>query len=158
MRSPKKESPTGIAGYMDSTSVCFLDVDNQTAALSQLVDALDKADKLIDREVFYQAIVEREKIGSTGIGIGVAIPHAKLKGYENFFIAIGIQKGRGIEWNALDGAPVRIIFMIGGPENRQTEYLKILSQLTSAIKDEERRKALLKATNSRDILGVFQGL
>ena len=62
----------------------------------------------------------------TGIGIGVAIPHAKLEGYSDFFIAIGVQKKKGIDWNALDGSDVKLIFMIGGPENKQTEYLKIL--------------------------------
>lgn len=147
-----------ISNYLDERQVCFLDVDSQTEAIAALVDALGKAGKLIDQEAFHQAILEREKIVSTGIGIGVAIPHAKLAGYKDFFIAIGIQRGRGIEWHALDGAPVRIIFMIGGPENRQTEYLKILSLLTSAIKDEERRRKLLKAESAHEVLSIFQGI
>lgn len=147
-----------ISNYLDERLVRFLEVDSMANAIAQLVDALDQAGKLVDREAFHQAILEREKIVSTGIGIGVAIPHAKLAGYHEFFIAIAIQKGRGIEWQALDGAPVRIIFMIGGPENRQTEYLKILSLLTSAIKDEERRKSLLKATSAREVLSIFQGI
>jgi PTS system nitrogen regulatory IIA component len=70
---------------------------------------------------------------------------------------IGIQRGRGIDWDAIDGSPVRLIFMIGGPENKQTEYLKILSHLTMAIKDEERRKKLLKAENAKDVIDLFQG-
>ena len=73
------------------------------------------------------------------------------------FIVIGIQSKRGIEWNALDGAPVRLIFMIGGPENKQTEYLKILSHLTMAIKDEERRKKIIKATKAREVIDLFEG-
>ena len=154
----RKEDSVAISNYLDEQLVRFLDVDSQTEAIAQLINCLDEAGKLLDKEVFHSAILEREKIVSTGIGIGVAIPHAKLAGYTDFFIAIGIQKGRGIEWQALDGAPVRIIFMIGGPENRQTEYLKILSMLTSAIKDEERRKKLLKASSGREVLKIFQGL
>jgi PTS system nitrogen regulatory IIA component len=154
----KRDDSMAISNYLDEKLVCFLDVESQAEAISRLVDCLDVANQLIDKEVFHRAILEREKIVSTGIGIGVAIPHAKLAGYEDFFIAIGIQKGRGIEWHALDGAPVRIIFMIGGPESRQTEYLKILSHLTNAIKDEERRKKLLKAINSREVLAIFQGV
>ncbi|HEY5235368.1 MAG TPA: PTS sugar transporter subunit IIA, partial [Rhabdochlamydiaceae bacterium] len=73
------------------------------------------------------------------------------------FIAIGIQGGRGIEWNSLDGSQVHLIFMIGGPDNRQTEYLKILSRLTMAIKESERRKALLKATSAKQVIDLFKG-
>lgn len=154
----KKGEGVTISRYLQENLVVFLNVESRNDALSQLVDVLNSAHKLKDREAFYLAILEREKVVSTGIGIEVAIPHAKLAGYQDFFIAIGIQKQRGIEWNAIDGTPVRIIFMIGGPENKQTEYLKILSQLTIAIKDEERRKRLLKAQTPKDVIEAFQGL
>jgi PTS system nitrogen regulatory IIA component len=153
----KKGESVAISNYLDPRLVLFLDVENRDAALSALVEALGQTEKLPDPKTFYQAILERERIVSTGIGIGVAIPHAKLSGYEDFFIAIGIQKKRGLEWNALDGSLVRLIFMIGGPENKQTEYLKILSHLTMAIKDEERRKKLLRATTPQEVIDVFEG-
>ena len=154
----KKEEEVAIFNYLDARLVLFLEVNTRNEALSQLTDLLDREKKLIDKQTFLHAILEREKIVSTGIGIGVAIPHAKLAEYSDFFIAIGIQKQRGIDWNALDGSLVRIIFLIGGPENQQTRYLKILSKLTLAIKDEQRRKNLLKARSSRDVIQVFQGL
>ena len=147
-----------ISNYLDERLVVFLDVHTRNEALQKLVDVLNATGKLHDKESFYHAILEREKIVSTGIGIGVAIPHAKLSTYKDFFIAIGIQKSQGIEWNALDGSPVRIIFMIGGPDNRQTQYLQILSQLTLSIKDEERRKKLLKARSAREVLEIFRGV
>lgn len=153
----KRGREVAISNYLDEQLVLFLDVDNRDAALSALVDCAEKAGKLQKREEFYQAILEREKIVSTGIGIGVAIPHAKLAGFEDFFISIGIQKKRGIDWNTLDGSQVRLIFMIGGPENKQTEYLRILSHLTLAIKDEERRKKLLKATAPHEVIQLFSG-
>ena len=147
-----------ISKYLDERLIVFLDVGTRNEALAKLVDVLDAHKKLLDKEGFYHAILEREKIVSTGIGIGVAIPHAKLPKYKDFFIAVGIQKSQGIEWNALDGSPVRIIFMIGGPENQQTQYLQILSQLTLSIKDEERRKKLLKARSAREVLEIFRGI
>lgn len=154
----KRGEGVTISDYLQEKLVLFLNVESRNEALSKLVDVLEESGKLLDREAFYQAILEREKIVSTGIGIEVAIPHAKLAGYQDFFITIGIQKQRGIEWNAIDGTPVRIIFMIGGPENRQTEYLKILSLLTIAIKDEERRKRILKAQTPKDVIEAFEGL
>ncbi len=153
----KKKEIVAISDYFDESLILFLDAQGRDEALSLLVDALEKAGKLKDRDDFQRAIMEREKLVSTGVGLGVAIPHAKLHGYKDFFIAIGIQHKNGLEWNSLDGAPVRVIFMIGGPENKQTEYLKILSHLTMAIKNEERRKKLLKATTSRDIIDLFSG-
>lgn len=140
---------------MDPNLVVFLNVETRDEALSQLVDKIAEAGKIKDKEIFYRAIIEREKIISTGIGIGVAIPHAKLPDCDYFFIAIGIAQ-KPINWHALDGTPVRIIFMIGGPDNKQTEYLQILSTLTQAIKDEEKRKKLLMSNNSETIVELFQ--
>ncbi len=152
----KKENCRGISDYLDEELILFLDAEDRNEALSFLATALQKKGKLQDKEAFYSAILEREKVVSTGIGLGVAIPHAKLEGYQEFFIAIGVQKGEsGLDWNALDGAPVRLIFMIGGPDNCQTDYLKILSLLTKAIKDPQRRKYLLLATTTTQIIDLF---
>jgi PTS system nitrogen regulatory IIA component len=146
-----------IAEYLDDRLVVFLDVETRDEAITTLVDALDLASKLKDKEAFHHAILEREKIVSTGIGLGVAVPHTKLPGYDEFFIAIGIQSSRGIDWNSIDGSQVHLIFMIGGPHNKQTEYLKILSGLTVAIKDPERRKEILKATSAIQVIELFKG-
>jgi PTS system nitrogen regulatory IIA component len=153
----KRGEVVAISDYLDTRLVLFLESEKRDDALQELVALLNKSAKLHNSELFYHAILEREKIVSTGIGLGVAIPHAKLEGYEDFFIAIGIQRKKGIEWNALDGAPVRLVFMIGGPDNKQTEYLKILSHLTVAIKNEERRKKLLKAYNPQEVIELFTG-
>jgi PTS system nitrogen regulatory IIA component len=87
--------------------------------------------------------------------MGVAIPHAKLPILHEFFIAIGIQRKKGIEWNALDKAPVNLIFLIGGPDNRQSEYLQILSKLTAAIKDLDLRKEIFHVHNAADVIALF---
>jgi nitrogen PTS system EIIA component len=153
----RKGECVAITNYLDERLVLFLNADTRDEALDQMIGVLEKAGKLRDPKVFHHAILEREKIVSTGIGLGVAIPHAKLKGYDDFFIAIGIQAKKGIEWNALDNSPVHLIFMIGGPENRQTEYLRILSHLTIAIKNEERRKKLLKTYDAPEVIKLFAG-
>ena len=144
-----------IAQYLDPQLVSLLDVDQRDDALAAMIEVADAAGKLRDRDAFHEAILEREKVVSTGIGMGVAIPHAKLAEYEDFFINIGILK-HGIDWNAMDRKPVRMIFMIGGPDDKQTEYLQILSKLTVAIKDEELRKKLLKLTSPEEIIGLFE--
>jgi PTS system nitrogen regulatory IIA component len=144
-----------ISDYLDSRLIVFLDSETRDEAIDALIDVLDEKQELSDKHAFRKAIFYREKLVSTGIGMGVAVPHAKLKEFGDFFIAVGIQKKQGIDWNALDGTPVRLIFMIGGPEDRQTEYLQILSLLTSAIRDPDLRKKLLSAENPSQVLSLF---
>ncbi len=136
--------------------VCFLRSNRRDEVLKLLVDALSSSGKIPDAKAFFDAVLKREKIVSTSIGMGVAIPHARLAGLNRFFVAVGVQRSKeGIDWNAPDGTFVKLIFMIGGPADQQTEYLQILSQLTAAIKDEKRRCGLLMAKNSEDICDLF---
>jgi PTS system nitrogen regulatory IIA component len=144
-----------IYPYLKTKLVIFLEVSSRDEAIDRMVDAIYAAGQVSDKEIFHRSILEREKIVSTGIGMGVAIPHAKLAGYEDFFIAIGILQ-KGIDWHAMDGTPVRLIFMIGGPDDKQTEYLQLLSSLTLVIKDEERRKALLTEKSAEKIIDLFK--
>ncbi len=144
-----------ISDYLDSRLITFLTEETRDASIDTLIDRLDERGKLADKQAFRDAIFYREGLVSTGIGMGIAIPHAKMRNIKQFFIAVGIQQSKGIEWNALDKAPVRIIFMIGGPDDKQAEYLQILSMLTSAIKDVDLRKKLLKASSSQEVFELF---
>ncbi len=152
-----KEDSVTISNYLDERLIVFLDEETRDGAIACLIEQLDLSGVLFNKSEFHDAILDRERIVSTGIGIGVAIPHAKMSECSDFFIAVGIQKNKGLDWNALDGSLVRLIFMIGGPDNKQTEYLKILSHLTQSIKDEERRKKLLKCTSVPEVLDLFIG-
>lgn len=145
-----------LSKYIDPEVIEFLTVETRDEAISQLVDALANTKKLSkNKNEFHQAVTEREKVVTTGIGMGVAIPHAKLACYNDFFLAIGILS-KGIDWGALDGTAVRLIFMIGGPDDKQTEYLQILSNLTLALKDEDRRKKLLAAKSPETVVKLFK--
>ncbi len=146
-----------VSPYLSSKAVIFLRSNSREEVIEELVEALDQTDQLEDRETFHQAILQREKLVSTGIGMGVALPHAKLSGYETFFIAIGIHP-KGIDWHAIDGMPVRLVFLIGGPDDKQTEYLQLLSHLTLALKDSDRRKKMLQLTHPKEMIALFKGL
>jgi nitrogen PTS system EIIA component len=145
-----------VADYLSARLIAFLDVGTRDAAIDDLIALLSQEGKLPDQKTFRAAILHREQLVSTGIGMGIALPHAKLADLDDFFIAIGIQRKKGIEWNALDKAPVRLIFLIGGPDDRQSEYLQILSQLTTAIKDIELRKEMLQSETVEEVLALFE--
>ncbi|MES2274329.1 MAG: PTS sugar transporter subunit IIA [Chlamydiota bacterium] len=144
-----------ISDYLDSRLIAFLDAASRDEAIDSLVDLLDEEGKLKIKKNFRAAIFHREELVSTGIGMGVAVPHAKLNEFTDFFIAIGIQQKKGLDWNALDKVPVRLVFMIGGPDDKQTEYLQILSLLTSAIRDINLRKQLLNAETPEEVIELF---
>lgn len=145
----------GISSYLDPRLITFLDVRHRDEAIQQMIQVLKEHNVLPQIDTFHKAILEREKIVSTGIGMGVAVPHAKVSFCHHFFVVIGILS-QGIDWRAIDNIPVKLIFMIGGPDDKQTEYLQILSSLTLAMKDEERRKKMLQLTNPQEIIGLFK--
>jgi len=142
--------------YLDPSLVLFTDLANRDEVLQKLIELAVAAKKVPDQKAFFDAVLSREKIVTTGIGMGVAIPHAKLPECSQFFIAVAILK-KGVLWNSLDGSPVRMVFLIGGPDDKQTEYLKLLSSLTHALKGEATRKHLLQAETPEEVchhLGV----
>lgn len=145
-----------ISALLEPELVAFLEGGTREEVIRTLVDLLERQGKLRDAATFHIAILQREKLVSTGIGMGVAIPHAKLPGYEQFFMAIGIHR-KGVQWDALDHGLVRLIFMIGGPDNQQTEYLRLLSQLTSVVREEEVRKKMLQLNDAQAIIELFRG-
>lgn len=143
-----------IAPYLNENLILFLNSENQRDALESMIGAAFTEKKVLDPEDFLHKVENREKIVSTGVGFGVAIPHAKVQGYDDFFIVIALLKNP-IDWKAIDGHPVRIIFLIGGPDDKQNEYLQILSTVTQLVKEETFRKKILTLNSPRAILSFL---
>ena len=141
--------------YMDPRNMYFSDCINKDEILESMVDICFTAEKVRDLDDFKTAIFEREAIMSTGIGLGVAVPHAKRKGIAEFFITVGILQ-EAVDWQAIDDLPVSIVFLIGGPDNRQKDYLRILSKLVLFTKSAQRREALAKAQSPDEVIALFK--
>ncbi len=141
--------------YMDPRNMYFTDRTEKDEILENMVDICFAADKVQDLDDFKTAIFEREAIMSTGIGLGVAVPHAKRKGIDEFFITVGVLR-EPVDWQAIDDQPVSIVFLIGGPDNRQKDYLRILSKLVLFTKNENRRNALRKAQSPEEVISLFE--
>ncbi|MCY3974207.1 MAG: PTS sugar transporter subunit IIA [Simkaniaceae bacterium] len=141
-----------LADLVEDGVICFPDTRERDEVLGRLVDALYRHGKITDPETVLDTVIRREKIVSTGMGMGIAVPHARLIKSDRFVMAIGIRKQKeGIEWGSPDGIPVRLVFMIVGPARKQTEYLQLLSSLTATVKDEKRRKKLFVAQTLAEI-------
>ncbi|WP_201456788.1 PTS sugar transporter subunit IIA [Chlamydia sp. 17-3921] len=153
----EKQQEFSLSSLLSPKLILFLEKCSRDEILHELTELVDSFGLLENKTAFFQALVKRENIMSTGIGMGVAIPHGKLDGRSEFFIAIGIHS-QGILWDSIDGALVRLIFLIGGPDNAPSEYLKLLSTLTHTLRDECRRQRLLKAKTVEEVLSVFIGV
>ncbi len=146
-----------LLNYIDERLILFLDSATKEEVLKKLVDLVVTTKELPAKDRFYQAILDRENLVSTAIGMGVAIPHAKLPVYSDFFVAVAIMH-KGVDWNAIDDSLVRLVFLIGGPDDRQTDYLKLLSSLTVAMRDEQLRRRLVTAPSPQAAVAILRGL
>jgi len=140
---------------LDENSVVFLDAATRNEAIEKLLETFEDQELKNHKSEFYQAVLEREKVASTGIGVGIALPHAKLPYFSDFFVRIGILE-TGVAWHSMDKVPVRVIFLIGGPDDKQSEYLNLLSQLTVYLRDADKRTQLLTLSSPRQIIQLFE--
>jgi len=108
----------------------------------------------IDSDSMVKVLLEREKLGSTGIGDGIAIPHGKLPGLENLIVSFGRSK-EGIEFDSLDGKPVHIFFLLMAPENSAGQHLKALAKISRMLKEETFRNDLMKMQTSDEIYSLI---
>lgn len=124
-------------------------------ALVEIVEDLGKTSGVTDVEALKKAILDREEIMSTGVGLTIAVPHAKLPSVKAFTLGLA-RSARGIDYDSLDGQPVRIIVTIAAPDNDQNTYLRVLAAVMSVLRMEEKRKAILAAATPQDVVAVFK--
>ncbi|MBY8912375.1 fructose-specific PTS transporter subunit EIIC [Bacillus sp. YC2] len=122
--------------------------------IDEMVTVLDKAGRLNDREAYKAAILNRESQSSTGIGEGIAIPHAKTASVINPAIAFGRSK-EGVDYDSLDGQPAHLVFMIAATEGANNTHLEALSRLSTLLMREEIRKQLLEAETKDAIIDII---
>ena len=124
---------------------------NKTEAILELTRLLEKTGKLDSFDKTLEALKDREKLGSTGIGKGVAIPHAKTEFAKDLVIAFGISK-QGVNFNAVDDEKVNIFFAFASPLKNSQTYLKILARISRLIRNDDFRDKLLSAKTPQEIL------
>ena len=123
-------------------------------AIKELIEMLDTAGYLTDADAFLTSVLEREKVGSTGIGKGIAIPHSRTATVRDVVIAIGRSK-EGIEFDSLDSRPVHIIFLIAAPIESGGLYLKALARLSRLLRYQEFRNELMGAETVDEIMKII---
>ena len=132
-----------------------LEARNQHDVLAELVGVFAKGGVRFDPEAMLQVLLERERLGSTGIGDGIAIPHGKLQGLDEILLSFG-RSSEGISFDAMDGKPVHLFFLLMAPENSAGLHLKILAKISRMLKDPTLRDNLLRAKSKERIWRIIE--
>ena len=128
---------------------------NKKDAIKELVEVLVKSGKVKDKKKMIQTLMEREELGSTGIGQGIAIPHGKSDTVSDLAAAFGVSAD-GVSFDSLDGEPVNIFFLLVAPEGAAGAHLKDLARISSLLKDKYFRKSLLSAQSPEEVIKIIQ--
>lgn len=132
-----------------------LDVADKDDAIRKVIELAAKSNKILDKEKVSKTIFEREKLVSTGVGKGFAIPHGKTDSISDVVAAFAITK-EPIDFDSIDGEPVRFIFMLIGKENLLNTHIKLLSRISRLMNKDEFRERLLEAVSPEEVLSIFK--
>jgi nitrogen PTS system EIIA component len=124
--------------------------------LEELIDALLDEKPELDRERLMAVLLERERLGSTGIGDGIAIPHGKLKDLNQQLILVFGKSSTGVDFDSMDGNPVHLFFLLVAPENCTGIHLRALARIARLLKNAPVRKRLTNANTLDEIYAVIQ--
>lgn len=127
---------------------------NKAEAIKQLVDLMDAAGNLTNKAQYLQDVLAREASGTTGLGDGIATPHAKSKGVKTAGLA-AITVPQGVDFDAMDGLPSRLFFLIAAPDGSNDTHLELLSQLATMIMDNDFKEALIAAKTPEEFLDLI---
>jgi len=122
--------------------------------LKELSGVLITPCRVTSAEELLQVLSDREKLGSTGIGEGVAIPHGRLKRLKNFFISFG-RSIKGVDFDSIDHKPSQLFFLVMAPQNSAAENLKLLGRIVTLLKDTSFRKALMEGQTQKELFQII---
>ena len=137
------------------STIVDLKGETKEEIIAELVNSLHLGDAINDKDKVLQAVLEREKIMSTGIGDGIAIPHGKSDAVVKLVAALGTQK-RGVDFEALDGEPAYVFFLLVSPANVSGPHIKALARISRLLKNDDFKKRLIAASSSEEIISVIQ--
>jgi PTS system nitrogen regulatory IIA component len=133
-------------GYLNENMLA----KTKAEALEELVNTLIKGGLKLDCAKVIEVLQQREKLGSTGIGDGLAIPHGKISSLAEIVVAFGRSK-KGVDFDSLDGKPVHIFFLLLAPENSVGQHLKALARISKMLKTANFRQKLIETESKSDL-------
>jgi PTS system nitrogen regulatory IIA component len=127
---------------------------DKASVLKELSSVLVNPCQVTSVEELLQVLLDRERLGSTGIGEGIAIPHGRLKKLKKFFIVFG-RSLKGVDFDSIDRKPSQLFFLVMAPENSAVDNLKLLSRMVTLLKEPSFKKRLLEAPSRKELFQII---
>lgn len=144
-----------LSKFSEENLIIFdLKSTEKEGVIEELVELVNSSNMVTDKNILLKDIKDRENLVTTGIGYGVAFPHAKTKSVKGIVIAFG-RSNKGIDFEAIDHKPVFLFFLIAAPEDAIGAHLNVMSRLSYLMKSEENRQKLMKATSQGEVLELI---
>ncbi len=145
-----------ITNFINPQSIAInITSKDKTDLITKLIDLAEKSNKILDKEKVSKAIFDREQLLSTGIGDGIAIPHAKTNFVQDTICSVAILK-EPIDFESVDNKPVDIAFLLLGREQNVGSHLRILSKISRFLCDENRLKILKNCKTSEEVINLLK--
>lgn len=147
-----------LSKFCDESLITFnMTATTKDEVIEELVDMVSASKMIKDRDQLFKDVKERENLVTTGVGYGVAFPHAKTRAVKGIVIAFG-RSAEGIEFDAMDHKPVYLFFLIAAPEDAIGAHLNVMARLSFLMKSEANREKLMKATSQGDVLALMDNI
>lgn len=142
-----------MTNYFNNKLITYIEGKHtKEEILQMLVSFMEKNTEAIEnRDEFYEQILEREKVGSTGIGMGIALPHARSLGVKDVVLSIALLE-YPVDFNSIDGELIKIIALVGAPKDKSKEYLGLLSNLSKVFRVKKNRDSIKTARDQKELV------
>jgi len=146
-----------LSDYLTVDRTMILKSDTKSAALDELIGVMAGCLEDVSREQLADAVNKRESLMSTGIGLGIAVPHVRLEGVSGAFVTVGVSREGIRDFESIDGVPVRIIVLIVAPQGRHDLYIKLLATVVGSLKESSLRTRIIEAKTPSEIYTTLTG-
>lgn len=153
--SVPKQHKIVTESFLSPDRVVLLDYASKHDVLVMMSEVLAKAPQVKNSAELLDSILKREALMSTAVGRGIAIPHVRLSSVTDLVMAVGISKRDILDFDAVDGNPVRLVFMIAAANNQHDYYLQTISHFSAKLRNEELKSSLLNSTDPMEIYALL---
>lgn len=151
-----RTAPLSVADLLTPSRIRVgLEETGKDAVVGAVVDLLDGAPGVLDLDRLRADVRAREAVMSTGVGKGLALPHARTPAVRDTVAAFAVTEAP-VDYGALDGQPVRLVFLLAGPDDERGMHIRLLSRISRLMNDDGFRARLLKAPSANAVLALFQ--
>ncbi len=144
-----------LSKLLDTTNVAVgIDASDKHALIDAVVDLVADKEAVLDLDAMRQAVHDREKTMSTGVGKGLGLPHAKTSAVKGILAALAVTRNP-VEFEAIDNEPVRIVFLLVGRQDAKSQHVRILSRISRMMNQKDTRERVLSASSAKELLSII---